>query len=512
MEDPQLLADFLASGSEAAFATLVARHSSLVYSAALRQVRGNAHLARDVTQAVFTDLARKATHLSGRADLTGWLYTSTHYAAVQALRSESRRLRRETEAHQMSELSSAENEVAWEHVRPILDEVMRELDERDRESILWRYFEGQPYAEIGRRLSIADNAARMRVERALGRLHMLLSRRGVTSSAAALGTVLAQKAVTAAAPEFVQQIAHTAVTAIAPAGQGLVSTIFAAKTYLLAATAIAVVCGGIIIYELHNRNEAEAEVAQQRAENAATAGLINSYETKLSQEAKRAEATRRFLAISANLLTEESTTEAPAELRRLILRTRAGVASEYAHLFPKLNLTVADRKQLEILLVRKTVNEIIALHDLTASASDAADSAGVVAVVVAAVDADVDGQIASLLGPHGFKVYVEYARSLVPRRQIEEVAAAARFSERPLEDTQVEHLVELVASSDEDGEHPIPDTIVQAAGLAAPEREALVRLQALRSARRMIVQANEAAAAHGVVKLLPVNASMLEGL
>ena len=89
--DPELLRQFARTNSQDAFAELVKRHVNLVYSAALRQVNGDGHLAKDVAQTVFTDLARKAASLSRRETLTGWLYTSAHFAAAKIVRGENRR-------------------------------------------------------------------------------------------------------------------------------------------------------------------------------------------------------------------------------------------------------------------------------------------------------------------------------------------------------------------------------------------------------------------------------------
>src|SRR5262245_60433077 len=89
--DCELLRYYAEDHSEKAFADLVSRHIDLVYSAALRQVNGDTHLAQDIAQTVFSDLARKAAQLSSRKELAGWLYTSAYFAATKAVRTESRR-------------------------------------------------------------------------------------------------------------------------------------------------------------------------------------------------------------------------------------------------------------------------------------------------------------------------------------------------------------------------------------------------------------------------------------
>src|SRR6185312_5468642 len=118
--DNQLLREYVGTKSEDAFAELVRRHVNLVYSAALRQVGGDAHLAHDVAQSVFTDLVRKAASLSHRESLTGWLYTSAHFAASKLVRAEHRR--REREEKFMSDPAHLPApELDWETLRPILD-------------------------------------------------------------------------------------------------------------------------------------------------------------------------------------------------------------------------------------------------------------------------------------------------------------------------------------------------------------------------------------------------------
>ncbi len=198
--DAQLLRDYAACGSEPAFAEIVARHSGLVYSAALRQT-GCPDLAREVAQSVFIDLGRKAPamvdKLAPDVSLAGWLYRATRYAVLNVLRHEHRREAQERRAMEHFN-SPTETERDWELVAPVLDEAMDELGEADREALLLRYFQGQDFRAVGRALGVSDDAAQKRVSRALERLREFLSKRGVTVSANALALVIATNAVEAA--------------------------------------------------------------------------------------------------------------------------------------------------------------------------------------------------------------------------------------------------------------------------------------------------------------------------
>jgi RNA polymerase sigma factor (sigma-70 family) len=230
--DAELLRRYAEERSETAFAELVRRHLDLVHSAALRQVGGNRAAAADIAQAVFTELARQANHLTRHPALVGWLYTTTHRLAARHVRDETRRQRRERDAHAMQETHrSPDPEADWNRLAPVLDEAMHELADADRLALLLRHFEQRPFADVGTRLGLSENAARMRVDRALDKLRARLAKRGITSTGSALVVALGGPAVVAAPAGLAANIAAGAMAAgaLTASSVGLLSFMASSK-------------------------------------------------------------------------------------------------------------------------------------------------------------------------------------------------------------------------------------------------------------------------------------------
>jgi RNA polymerase sigma factor (sigma-70 family) len=217
-DDADLLRAWAEERSERAFTELVQRHLRLVHAVALRQVGGNTHLAEDIVQQVFLRLAQNAGTLTRHPVISGWLHRTTRYVAIDTLRREQRRRAREQEAELMNKHSTPPA-ADGDALRPVLDEAIAELDARDRDAVLLRFFENRPFAEIGVRLSLTENAARMRVDRALAKLSDRLARRGITSTTTALAAALAPPV--GATPAG---LAATVVSGVVASGGGTTAT------------------------------------------------------------------------------------------------------------------------------------------------------------------------------------------------------------------------------------------------------------------------------------------------
>jgi RNA polymerase sigma factor (sigma-70 family) len=210
-----LLSEFVRRGCEESFRDLVQRYLGLVYSTAFR-ITGDKHLAEDVAQHVFIDLARKAKSLPGDVQLGGWLHKHTTFLARNAMRSERRRKTREREAVELHNISDYTEENIRQ-VTSVLDEAIGDLKIADRNLILLRFFEQLDFASLGARIKCGEDAARMRLSRALEKLTGLLRRRGFVLSASGLVFVLGAKSTAAAPFGLATKIAQVSISSAAKA-------------------------------------------------------------------------------------------------------------------------------------------------------------------------------------------------------------------------------------------------------------------------------------------------------
>ncbi len=244
------LAEYVQTGSDAAFRELVTRYVDLVYSTALRLVGGDTHRAEDVTQTVFVNLARVARALPKDVKLGGWLHRDTCFTASTLMRGERRRQSRERQAAEMNALQN-NSEADYSLVAPVLDEAINELEEADRTAVLLRFFEQRDFCSVSQALGSTEDAARMRVARALEKLEGFLKRRGVTTTATSLGVVLSANAVQAAPVGLAVTISTAAVltgTTIAAAATATTIKTIAMTTLqktVIAATIAAAVGTGV---------------------------------------------------------------------------------------------------------------------------------------------------------------------------------------------------------------------------------------------------------------------------
>ena len=271
--DRELLNAYAREHSEDAFARIVRRHAGLVHGVAVRVLRDDG-LAQDVGQEVFVRLAKRAPGIDGAA-LPAWLHKTAYRAAVDVVRSESRRRRREERSVSdgggcdvRAHCAGSDVPEHWDDATGHLDAALLRLGASDRRALLARFYENKSFREVGRAIGKSENAARMQVSRALEKVSGFLSHRGVCIPAVALASGMSAEFSRAAQAHVLAAYSAVAGTAVSASQSGslisgLLGVTIAAKTAV--ATALAAVAVGSGYYWLRHLEQGDEPSATTAA-------------------------------------------------------------------------------------------------------------------------------------------------------------------------------------------------------------------------------------------------------
>ncbi len=200
MPDRGLLDHFARGGetSEAAFATLVERHGTMVLRVC-RQLLADGHLAEDAFQVTFLLLARRARSIHDPDALAGWLHRVARRVAIRALGKTRRRNDRERpEAVEIA--VAADNPLERDELCAIVHEEIDRLSDTQRLPIVLCALEGLSHEEAAQRLRWPVGTVKSRLVRGRRRLEGRLARRGLAPALALVAGVAAKPAVAATVP------------------------------------------------------------------------------------------------------------------------------------------------------------------------------------------------------------------------------------------------------------------------------------------------------------------------
>lgn len=172
---------------QAALAEAYRRHAGAVFGLARRLLDDQAR-AEDIVQEVFVRLWNQPDRFDpDRGSLRSYLLTNAHGRAIDLIRSDSsRRKREEREAREISDQAYSGYDISHEvwdmamagHVRDALDA----LSEGERQAIELAYFGGRTYREVADELGVAEGTIKSRIRSGLKRLRAELSDAGITDA------------------------------------------------------------------------------------------------------------------------------------------------------------------------------------------------------------------------------------------------------------------------------------------------------------------------------------------
>lgn len=207
--DLLLLKRFAERNDTAAFAEIVRRYAAMVFSACRRIVRDTS-LAEDVSQETFFRLMKRPESVSH--SLGAWLHQSATNLAIDAVRSDSARRRREhvyavdADTERGGQGPPQREVETWAELSPVVDEAMSELPAEARDLLIAHFLCGRPQNELA--VEAGTSAATMcrRIRAAVESLQSRLRDRGMGVAPLALIGLLHDNGLMAAPHSLMGQL------------------------------------------------------------------------------------------------------------------------------------------------------------------------------------------------------------------------------------------------------------------------------------------------------------------
>jgi uncharacterized protein (TIGR03435 family) len=155
---------------------------------------------------------------------------------------------------------------AWPQIAPLLDGAMEQLGQKEHDAVVLRFFEGKNFKEIGSALGATEDAAKMRVNRALEKLRKVFTKRGVVSTTAIIAGAISANSIQAAPMVLAKSVTAVAVAKGAAASGSTLTLIKGAlklmawtkaKTAMVAGAAVFLTAGTatVVVRETRSHDE-----------------------------------------------------------------------------------------------------------------------------------------------------------------------------------------------------------------------------------------------------------------
>ncbi len=330
-------------------------------------------------------------------------------------------------------------------MRPELEAALDELGEKDREAVLLRFFEGKAFGEIGAALRVSEDAARVRVNRALERMRGLLAKRGVTSTAVALGGLLAGNAAVAAPAGLAASVT----------GAGILTFMTTTKLVTGVACVVAALAVGTAVWERSRASRAQDEIGALRGElqNFRLQVDALSKEIKEQEIPSAASASKRAEARVVTPVGEKTPDSAtsvfddlykdPRYIDASLRRARAELPFIYGPLYRRLKLSADQISAFE--------KAVIEMQTFQSDVFAAARSQGLslddpnVGTLVAEAKEKGWESLRAAIGAENVEAYKMFGREKLSWKALSPLLVEGSFLSNPLNAAQADELVRLAA-------------------------------------------------------------------